>query len=397
MEQQGLEFSEDELAAAQQSLREVKQDTAATASVKAEDKAEDATGTTDSSLNTTATEVQVEDKSAAVVETKKDETVVPVKSFEEILAERSQGKFQKWEDLEQEINTPRDQFADDNIKHWNELAKKGIKLDKDFFELQSLNLEDDEMNPEDVILQAMRRKDEYSGLSEKTLKRDLDKKYNYSAWIDKFDNNGLLKEGEELTDDDLANQEIMLRDSQRDLEWLKNYKKERTFIPEPDQAELQRQSDNQKQKLQNFEKFVDDELFAKITNLSTKVKIDDNTTESFEYKPSEADRKEQAALMKLLPLGTSILVNRFAEKQPDGSMKINDQRVYQMLLRDKTYDDAVSNAYKDGMAHGAKKFVKEEVKNVTFQAADHNSGNQAPQTEEEALALAMKASGKKFN
>lgn len=322
---------------------------------------------------------------------------VVTKSFEEYLEERTAGKFKKWDEVEQIINTPKEEFADDTIKHWNELAKKGIKLDKEFFEIQSLDLDEDTMDPEDVILQAMRRKPDYSGLSERTLKRELDKKYNYSAWIEKFDDNGRLVEGAELSEDDLANQEIMMRDAQKDLDWLKNYKKERTFVPEQDPEVVRQQAEMQKVALQNFNKFVDEELFGKVKSFSTQIKIDDNTTEVFDFGLPEAERKEIADLMKLLPtLGTSVLVNRFAEKQPDGSMKINDQKVYQMLLRDKLFDQANQNAYKDGMAYGAKKYVKEEVKNANFQTADHNSGNQVPQTEAEALALAIKNSGKKF-
>lgn len=395
MNQHLTELSDEEIAAAQQTLAPTKVETIEPTETPIATPVVENTAPADSSLKTT--EAKTEEKvDAPVVETKTEETPVPTKSFEEYLAERSQGKYKKWEELEQDLNAPREEFANEKVKHWNELEKKGIKLDKEFFELQSLNLDDDEMNPEDVILQAMRRKDDYSGLSERTLKRELDKKYNYSQWIEKFDEDGRLKEGEELSEDDLANQEFMMRDAQKDLEWLRSYKKERTFIPEPNQEELQQQAESKRLAIANFEKFVDEELFTKITNLSTEIKIDDNTTEVFEFKPSEADRKEMTGFMKLLPLGTNILVNRFAEKQPDGSLKINDQRVYQMLLRDKTYDEAVKNAYKDGMAQGAKKFVKEEVKNVSFQAADHNSGNQVPQTEAEALALAMKNSGKKF-
>lgn len=387
-QEQGIsEFSPDELAAAQQSIAaSMKKDLEVAEPVVAP-----------AVVVEPKVEVVPVDAVAPVVlpaaepEPKVEPAAVPtLKTLEEYLTEKTAGKYSKWEDVEKEITAPRAEFADDNIKHWNELAKKGIKLDKEFFELQALDLEQTEMDPEDVILQAMRRKPEFKGLSDGTLRRELNKKYNYDQWIDRLGDTE-----NPLTEDDLANQEIMLRDAHNDLEWLKNYKKERVFIPQENEEQRQQAADAQKQWMLNFEKSVE-EIAAKMTTFSMQVKIDDKTTETFEYKYSDADRKEDIELMKLLPLGTNILVNRFAEKQSDGSMKVNDQRVLQMLLRDRTYEDAVSNALKDGIAIGARKLIKEDVKNAGFTPADHASGSHVPQTEAEALALAIKAKKQSF-
>lgn len=317
-----------------------------------------------------------------------------VKSFEQYLEETSKGKFKKWDEVEAIINTPREEFANDNIKHWNELAKKGIDLNKEFFELQNLNLEgnaDGTIDPEYVITEAMRRKPEYKNLSHKTLQTEINKKYNVKNWIDKPE--------EELTDEDLANREIMMRDAHNDLDFLTKYKEERTFISQPNEEQQRQQREQQQFAIQAFEKLVDEDLFAKVTDYSAEIEIDKEKglKEVFQYKFSEADRKRNADLMKLLPLDLGVLVNRFIETDEKGNKTMNHRKVYEMLLKADTFDEVARNSFKDGIAVGAKNFVKDDLKNANFTPADAPTGNPVAKTEQEAQMLAIKAAGKSFN
>lgn len=310
--------------------------------------------------------------------------------LEKYLAEKTAGKYKKFEEIEAVINKPVEEY-DDDIKRLQELKRSGTKLDKDYWELQSLNLDGDEtgtIDPEFILVEAMKRKPETSGLSARTLLNQLNKKYNYSEWIDKPE--------EDFTENDSADRELMLRDAQNDFEYLSKLKEEKAFIKPVDPMEVQRQADLRKSTIQNFEKMVDEDLFAKVMSLTTEIEIDKDTKEVYEYKFSEADRKRAADMMKLSVADLSILVTQFAEKDATGKVKINDRKVYEMLLKNTTYDEAVKNAYKDGMALGAKKFVKEDLKNVSFTPTDSRSGNSVATTEAEALALAMQTAGKKF-
>lgn len=389
-----MEFSEDELAAAQKSALEQKdKPVEQPANVATPQTTNTTEPPTNSSLTDAEKEKQVSD--AAAIEAAKATPAPIVETFdtqlEKYLAEKTAGKFKKFEEIEAVINRPVEEY-DDDIKRLQELKRSGVTLDKDYFELQNLNLDGDEngiVDPEFVLIEAMKRKQETAGLSSRTLLNQLNKKYDYNGWIDKDD--------ADLTDDDLANRELMLRDAQNDLQYLSKLKEEKAFIKPVNAEEVQRQADLRKSTISNFEKMVDEELFAKVTTLTTEIEIDKDTKEVYEYKYSEADRKRAADLMKLSVADLSILVTQFAEKDATGNVKINDRKVYEMLLKNNTYDEAVKNAYKDGMALGAKKFVKEDLKNAQFTPADSRQGNPVATTEAEALALKMKQEGKTFN
>lgn len=310
-----------------------------------------------------------------------DPIVEKSKSFEEILAEKSKGKFSKWEDVEPIINTPKDEFVDDEVRHWNELKRKGIKLDKQFFELQNLDVEGLK-DPKAILIQTMKLKGE--NLSDRALNVQLEKKYSISAWVDK-------EEGE-LTDEDAANKEIFMRDAQKDLEWLRDFKKQRTFIPEEDPEVAIAARAKQDAWQADWEKFVDGELSTKATSLS--VIVDAETKDSFEYKVSEADRKEVSNIMKLLPRDMGAIMAQFIEPGPNGQPQYNHAKIQRMLLRDRVFDQAIANAKKDGIAEGAKKEI-ENLKNANF-----TPGSSAvvvdpePKSESEALAAQLRKQGR---
>lgn len=305
------------------------------------------------------------------------------KSFEEYLEERTAGKYKKWEDVESVISAPRDEFADDEVRHWNELKKQGVKLDKEFFELQNLNL-DSLKDPKSILLQAMKLKPENKNLSDKTLLFQLEKKYGLSAWID--------KDEAELTDEDQANKDFLVRDAQIEYDWMQDYKKKRTFVPQPDPEKIKAKQDADAAWQSDWERFVDDKLYGGVTNLS--VVIDPETKDSFEYKISEADRKEIAEIMKVLPKNVNAMFKPFMETDSNGNPQINHSKVYQMLLRNKLFDQAVIKARSDGEAVGGRKEI-EKIKNTNFTPTGSAPPAQAEaKSEDEAKARALKAQGK---
>ncbi len=335
---------------------------------------------------TPVAEVKIEE--AKVEETKVEETkvepvVVKEKSIDELIAEKTGGKIAKWEDVEKVLNAPKEEL-DAEVKHWNELKKKGIKLDKEFFDLQALEIEKVGTNeysgplddPRNLLVEALKRK---TGLSEDTIRFQLEKKYNLSEWQEK-------EEGD-LTIEDKANREIMMMDAESELNWLKNYKAERTFVKAVDPAEIAKVEAEQRQQRENFEKYIDEELFTKVKNLT--VVTDDKTGEAFEYKVSEADRKDISNLMKSFASDGQALFNRYAEKDINGNVSMNQEKLFRDLLKAKAFDEAVKHARNDGKAEGEKKFIKEDLKNIDFKQNEGQVNASAPRTEAEAIAQAL--------
>lgn len=318
---------------------------------------------------------------------------VKVKSFEEQLAEKTGGKISKWEEVEKVLNAPKEEL-DEEVRHWNELKKKGIKLDKEFFELQSLNvgkLDDprdvgDFDDPRDALFEAMKRKPENKGLSKETLLLQISKKYNLEEWQD--------KEEVDLTPDDKANREIMMRDAQQDLEWLKKYKSDRIFVKSESEAEIQKRSAALEESQKNWENYVTEELFSKIKTIS--IPTDQEKKEVVDYKISEADRSDIANLMKSFTKDGNALFNRYKETDSQGNHSINHQKLFVDLLKAKVFDETVKHAYNDGKAVGEKKFIKEDLKNINFKPDEGKVNAPIPKTEAEALRQAMEKNNIKF-
>jgi len=135
---------------------------------------------------------------------------VPQKSFEEELLARFDNKFKSVDEIKSLLETPQVEFADENIAHWNELAKKGIKIDKEFLELQAKDYEGMD-DPIVIQMEAMRIKPEYKGLSDKTLEIQLNKQYNLAEWIE--------KEDADFTDDDTVIESYL----EAAIAWAENY------------------------------------------------------------------------------------------------------------------------------------------------------------------------------
>lgn len=316
-----------------------------------------------------------------VAKAEEKEESVKVKTFEEELTERFEGKYKNADELKAALNTPKEEFADDEVKHWNELKKKGVKLDKEFFELQSKDFES-MTDPFDVSIEAMKLKPENKNLSAKTLQVQLNKKYNLSEWID--------KDEVDLTEEDVANKEIFMRDAQADKDWLINYKKERTFVPQEDPEKIKKQSEMKAANLKNWETFVDTELTAKVKKLSTV--IDDKSGVNFDYEVSSGDAEEASKIMKTLPDRIDAIFDQFTSVDDKGVKQINHHKVFEMIVKNKNYDQAVKNAYRDGLAEGAKKEIKENVKNIDFTQKDSKSiPNGEPISREDAIRKAIRA------
>lgn len=321
-------------------------------------------------------EPKVEPKVEPVIEPK----VEPVKSFEELLAERSGGKFTKWEDIEQEL-TPKEVFANEKIKKLNEYAQKGIDVtSKEFLELQSIDFEG--MNDvENILFEKWKRSDDGKGLSDKVIRHEINKKYNVDAWSEKEDS--------ELTDDDIANREKMLRDSRESKNWLVNYKNERLLETKVDPVQAKAMADAQEQQLKNWDLFVDSNVVNKITKLSTPISYKDETdklVESvMEVPVAEKYRKEVGEIMKQLPRNSNAFFDQF--KKADGTR--DHEGLALMMLKAKMFDEARALSYSAGAEQRAL-VIEKAAKNTNFKPAESQGRTKPFATIAEAQADAIK-------
>lgn len=324
---------------------------------------------------------KLESEKKAKEEEEKNKSAAPVKSFEEYLAEKSGGKYNKWEDLETAL-TPKEVFANEKIKHLNELAAKGVDVtSREFLEIQSKDFEKLDKS-DDILFEKWKLGEEGKGLSEKSIRHEINKKYNVDGWID--------KEDDDLTADDIANQEKMNRDAVNDKQWLIDYKNERTLEKAEDPKVAAAMAEQQKTFQSNWEKFVDSDLVNKITKYTTPIYAKDGKTveSEFNFDISDQDRKEFGSIMKQLPVDTNAFFGQFIKKGEDGKVTRDDAALFNMMVRAKNYDKAVALAYSDGAAKEALRIEKEQ-KNSNFKQNESGQQKTVHTDPQKALAEAV--------
>lgn len=298
-----------------------------------------------------------------------------VKSFEEELFEKTGGKYKSYAEIEQAL-TPKEIFANDKIKHLNELAAKGVDVtSKEFLELQSLDIDKME-KVDDILFEKWKRGEEGKGLSDKTIRYEINKKYNVEGWIDKEDS--------ELTDDDVANREKMSRDAGLSKQWLTNYKNERVLEKQVDPAVSAAMAKEVELSNQNWDKFVESDLVSKIAKLSSPISYKDETGKTveseFNFDVPEPIKQRAAELMKQLPRDPNAFFNQFKDEK--GNQKPDS--LYAMIIKAETADLRAAMAYSQGAEQRAV-VIEKSAKNTNFTPAPAESVVQTL-TKEQAIA-----------
>lgn len=284
------------------------------------------------------------------VEAEKNKVAITDEQFEKYLEEKTKGKYKKFEEVENVLNTPKEEL-DEEIKHWNDLKKKGIKIDKEFLELQAIDFDKIEA-VDDIIFEKWKRSEEGKGLSEKAIRTLINKKYNVDEWREKDDS--------ELTEDDRLNQELMLRDKDDSKNWLKQYKADRTLAKEVDPKIAEGEKAMALAYQQDWEKDAESSI-KEITKLSSSL----NKDESFDFEISEQDRKEVLGIVNLLTKDATVPFSQFIETDKDGNKKVNKGGIALMLLKAKNYDKAVALSASDATAKERLRIEKEH-KGIDF-------------------------------
>lgn len=308
----------------------------------------------------------------------KVETPVVQKSFEEEFLARFDNKFKSVDEIKSLLEKPQVEFADENIAHWNELAKKGIKIDREFIELQSMDFESID-DPTDAIFEKWKRSEEGRGLSDDIIRHEISKKYSVEEWIE--------KDEADLTLDDKANRARMMRDGEVDRDWLINYKNERVLEKQPDPKALEAMAKEAEIMHNNWEKFVESDLVNKITKFNVPV---NDKGETFDFEISEQDRKEVGEIMKALPKDTNAFFGQFIETDDKGNQKRNHAALYQLILKGKNFDKAIALATRDAASKEALR-LENEAKNTNFSPGQTAGDSKQYATLAEAQAAAVQA------
>jgi hypothetical protein len=282
------------------------------------------------------------------VQTEEKPTETTQKSFEEYLAEKTGGKYSKWEDVEAEIKPKDDPFADDEIRTLNELKKQGVKFDKDFWELQTKDF-NSMKDPDEILIESMRRNKDYKGWTEKELKLELDEKYRRKEWSD---------EGDEANEIETLMSKRLLRDAENAKEDLVKLKESLTIVKQPDAKAIEAQQKAAEQAKLGWETLVGD--IAKTAN-SLSMIVDEKSKDNFDYTVSDSVRTEAAEIMKELATNPLAVFNQF--KNADGSY--DNKAIFDMLLWIKSKDNITKAIYQNAKAKGAETEVK-GLKNTNF-------------------------------
>lgn len=288
----------------------------------------------------------------ALEESEKNKVVISDEQFEKYLETKSNGKYKKFDEIELAINTPKTEFANEKVKHLNDLAAKGIDVtSKEFLELQAIDFDKIEA-ADDLLYEKMKRSEEGSRLSEKAIRALINKKYNVDEWREKLE--------DELTDDDKLNQELMLRDKEDSKDWLKKYKEERTLAQVPDPKIAEAKIENDRLFFENWEKDAESSI-KEITKLSTKL----NEKESFDFEIPAEDRKKILDVVNLLAKDASVPFSKFINKDDKGNISVDKGGIALMLFKAENYDKAVALSASDATAKERLR-IEKEYKGIDF-------------------------------
>lgn len=275
----------------------------------------------------------------------KVEPPVKVPSFEDLLAERTEGKFKTWDELQSVLNEPKTEFANEQIQKINDYVKNGGKITDDWFYYQNadFNSMDD---PFELISEAMRLED--PDITDKEIEYRIKNDYKTEEWSE---NEEEANEVEEVFSARL------LREAEKARQKLNDFKEKSSFsTPPKSEEQLKAELLKSKEIQENWEKQVEETIkdFTKIP-----VKIDEK--ETFDVSVSDEERKSLKKMAK--DMGTSMmpLLSKFIDKKGHIDVRMLQEGLYKM----QNFDTAVKAAYTQGLAKGNHKTVK-DIKNTNF-------------------------------
>lgn len=285
-----------------------------------------------------------------------DSSLKNEKTFDELLAEKSGGKFKSWEEIEK-LQTPKQEFANDIISKLNEFSKKfqdpNTAVDL-FFKTQ---LTDYATMDEAEAIKLQIRLDNPE-LTDKEIEHEFKQKY-------KIDEDLFDEETVELSKIKLE------RDAKKAKDALIEMQKEFATNGDKD-PELEKQFLENKQ---NWEKSVDSAIPA-LEKISLQISDKDTIDWSF----SEQERAEAANVTKGLFENASVFFEMFKDEKGNYDHK----KIAESYMKLKRFDDILKSAVDQAINSGRMQEIQ-DLKNADFKAASR-SGQPVPESVEEQVA-----------
>ncbi len=267
----------------------------------------------------------------------------PVKTFEQLLEERSEGKYKNWDDVNNIIK--QNPYADDKVKLINDYVKAGGTLE-DYLETQTQNF--DTMSPREVMEYSILR--ENPDLTDEEVEYELEKRYAVDKW----------KTNPEDYEGGIEPKEVRIakikynRETEQARTELKAFQKE-WAIPQKKEVEQPKAVDPKIQEQWNKDVKTAVDALQKVP-----LKISD--TETFDYVVEEAERTELTKIANELFTDTGKFWNQF--KTPEG--KFDVKALSEAMFKIRNFEKAIMLASNQARTKGAEKVIKEEIKNVEF-------------------------------
>ncbi len=293
------------------------------------------------------------------------------KTFEQELEERSGGKYKSFDAIKAIIDKPAE-TVDEDVQHLINLKKAGVKFDAEFYALQSKDYEK-MTNPMEILIEAERLKPQNSGLDREDLEYLVKDKYKMEEWA---------PEGEEPTPIQKIQTKLFARDSGIEKDGLIKYKSERTLAKAVDPNIATQQVEQERVRLEKADTFIDSELAAKISKITTVV--DGKSKETFDFEVLDSDKKYATELMKKMERNAFSFFDQFIDEKGN----FDKSKIYEAIVLLKNREAYAISLNTKAYAKGAEDVTK-GIKNTQFEQTPA-SGTQKPDWRKEAIATVGK-------
>lgn len=297
----------------------------------------------------------VDSKAASPSAALENKEQAPLKSFDELLSERTEGKWKTWDEFNESLSKPAAEpepfkFANEKLAKINDYISEGGTLE-DWIATQSINY--DELSPTERIAYKMQLDD--PDISDEEIELEIEARYGVSNWKKNPDD---YDEGVEPNSVKLQKLKFE-REANKALTELKAHQsKWATPQNKVSEVDAKAAEEASKKASERWQKDVDTTVkaFEKIP-----LKISDKETFDYTLTPQEA--KEVAKITKALYTDATAMFSEFVDKnEPNG---VNMKALMGMVIKAKTFDNAMAFAVDQARASGKSEVVK-DIKNINF-------------------------------
>jgi hypothetical protein len=272
-----------------------------------------------------------------------------VKSFDEEFAERFGGK--KPEEVKAALEGEKEEvFANDQIKFFNELAKKGVTIDANYISAITKNYEGMD-NPLEILAEQIRQ--DNPKMDEDEIEFEIRTRYRMDEWS---------AEGEEPTEIEKIMAKRQLREAEEARVKLIDNRNSLSFIKPKDPQAEQIAARERLEAQQKFEKTIDTEIVPKVQKLSTEYTDDDGVKHVLDFDIDESAKGRVVPLMKAMGSNAGAFFNQFV----GNDKKFNHAKFLEYQYKAENYDSAAKKFFAKGLSIGSEKVVK-GIKNVDFE------------------------------